>query len=185
MRHASAGDVAGRGRRGFARLMVVAVASMLAFAAGLVTTGARAATHAPPLRHPAIVVFAEPTLPPAVVSVAAAPARLTKAEAAALRIRALAAEARSGKRIRASITQYCLQGTTRTDHPVREGILAADPRLFPLGSTVEVWVGRRSIGRFLVDDTGGLVKGATVDIWVPDCAAAIRFGRRRGAVVLR
>ena len=181
MRRAS-GHGPGRARRGFARLLVVAIASGLAFVAGLATTGARATHHAP-LRLPALVVYAEPTLPPTVV--VAAPAGLTKAESAARRIRKLADEARGGKRVRVSVTQYCLQGTTRTGRPVRDGILAADPRIFPLGSMVELYVGRRSAGRFLVDDTGGAVKGATVDVWVPDCAAAIRFGRRRGSVVLR
>lgn len=88
------------------------------------------------------------------------------------------------RRLPVSITMYCLQGTTRTDHPVRDGIVAADPRVLPLGTTIDLYVGLRYAGRFLVDDTGAIVKGAIIDVWTPSCKEAIRFGRRRGAVVI-
>ena len=82
------------------------------------------------------------------------------------------------------LTAYCLQGTTRRDNLVREGIVAADPRLFPLGGYVEVYVGRRYHGRFLVDDTGGKIREGILDIWTPSCREARLFGRRRGTAVL-
>jgi 3D (Asp-Asp-Asp) domain-containing protein len=82
------------------------------------------------------------------------------------------------------LTAYCLQGTTRRDRLVREGIVAADPKLFPLGRYVEVYVGRKYHGRFLVDDTGGLIKKGILDIWTPSCREARRFGRQRGTAVL-
>ena len=173
-------------RRGVARLLGILLASGLAFVGGLVTSRARDALAAEraPIRHAPLVVMAAPSLPPVLVT-AAAPPRLTKAEAEVRRIRKLGEDARAGKPIRVSITQYCLRGITRRGNPVRPGILAADPRVFPLGRTVELFVGRRSLGRFLVDDTGGVVKGAIVDVWVPSCADAIQFGRRRGTVVMR
>jgi len=40
------------------------------------------------------------------------------------------------------------------------------------------------LGRYLVDDTGGNVLGATLDIWNPDCKEAGRFGRHWGSAVL-
>lgn len=100
------------------------------------------------------------------------------------RARELVLNARAGKRVPVSLTQYCLPGTTRRDHGVREGIVAADPRLFKLGHYVEVYLAGKRLGRFLVDDTGGNVKGATLDIWTPSCSDARRFGRQRGAAML-
>jgi 3D (Asp-Asp-Asp) domain-containing protein len=88
------------------------------------------------------------------------------------------------RRLPVQITMYCLQGTTRSGLPVRDGIVAADTRLLPLGTEIDLYVGLKYYGRFLVDDTGGVIKGPVVDIWTPSCAEARRFGRRRGAVVL-
>jgi 3D (Asp-Asp-Asp) domain-containing protein len=100
------------------------------------------------------------------------------------RARDLVMNARAGKKVPVSLTQYCLSGTTRRDHEVHEGIVAADPRLFKLGHYVEVYLAGKRLGRFLVDDTGGNVKGATLDIWTPSCSDARRFGRQRGAAIL-
>ena len=88
------------------------------------------------------------------------------------------------RRIPVQMTMYCLQGITRRGLPVRHGIIATDPRLIPLGTVVDVYIGLRYAGRFLADDTGRLIKGQIIDIWTPDCREAVRFGRRRGAVVI-
>jgi 3D (Asp-Asp-Asp) domain-containing protein len=90
----------------------------------------------------------------------------------------------AGKAIKVSLTQYCLQGLTRRDNYVRHGIVAADPRIFPLAQYVEVFLGKKYIGRYLVDDTGKNVKGSTLDIWNPNCAEARRFGRQWGSATL-
>jgi 3D (Asp-Asp-Asp) domain-containing protein len=92
--------------------------------------------------------------------------------------------AKVGERVPVEITYYCLQGTTRTDRPTRDGIVAADPRVFPLRRHVELFFRGESLGRFLVDDTGALVRGHVVDVWVPSCGDARRRGRRRGIAVL-
>lgn len=89
-----------------------------------------------------------------------------------------------GDPVPVQLTAYCLQGKTRRDRLVREGIVAADPKLFPLGRYVEVYIGRKYHGRFLVDDTGSRVKEGILDIWTPSCREARRFGRQRGTVVL-
>ena len=91
---------------------------------------------------------------------------------------------RKGDPVPVQLTAYCLQGTTRRDNLVREGIVAADPRLFPLGGYVELYVGRKYHGRFLIDDTGGVIREGILDIWTPSCREARRFGRRRGTAVL-
>jgi 3D (Asp-Asp-Asp) domain-containing protein len=89
-----------------------------------------------------------------------------------------------GDPVPVQLTAYCLKGTTRRDRYVRQGIVAADPKLFPLGRFVELYVGRRYVGRFLVDDTGDRIRGSILDIWTPECRDARLFGRRRGTAVL-
>ena len=94
------------------------------------------------------------------------------------------ARAQEGMVIPVSLTQYCVQGETRRGRQTRHGIVAADPRIFPLSRYVEVFLGNEYLGRYLVDDTGGNVLGATLDIWNPDCREAARFGRHWGSAIL-
>ncbi|HMJ18130.1 MAG TPA: 3D domain-containing protein [Gemmatimonadaceae bacterium] len=94
------------------------------------------------------------------------------------------ARAEDGIIIPVSLTQYCVQGETRRGRQTRHGIVAADPRIFPLARYVEVFLGNQYLGRYLVDDTGGNVLGATLDIWNPDCKEAARFGRHWGNAIL-
>ena len=77
-----------------------------------------------------------------------------------------------------SATAYCLSGRTAMGHGVRRGIIAADPRILRLGTKVNIAAGAYS-GQYLVSDTGGGVKGREIDIWVPSCSEARRFGRRK------
>ena len=89
-----------------------------------------------------------------------------------------------GDPVSVSVTAYCLKGRTRRDRYVRQGIVAADPRIFPLARYLEIYVGRKYFGRFLVDDTGLKIKGNRLDIWTPTCREARIFGRQRGTAVL-
>jgi 3D (Asp-Asp-Asp) domain-containing protein len=74
-------------------------------------------------------------------------------------------------------TAYCLKGRTASGGGVRRGIVAADPRVLPLGTKIFVNAGSYS-GTYTVTDTGGVIKGNILDIWVPSCSEAIGFGRR-------
>lgn len=74
-------------------------------------------------------------------------------------------------------TAYCLKGRTATGGGVRRGIIAADPRVLRLGSNIFLGAGSYT-GQYKVTDTGGAVRGRRIDIWVPSCAEARRFGRR-------
>jgi 3D (Asp-Asp-Asp) domain-containing protein len=76
-----------------------------------------------------------------------------------------------------SATAYCFSGRTSMGHGVRRGLIAADPRVLPMGSRIFVNAGQWS-GMYLVSDTGGGIKGRRLDIWVPSCSEARRFGRR-------
>lgn len=80
-----------------------------------------------------------------------------------------------------SATAYCLRGRTASGGNVRRGIVAADPRVLPLGTRIYVNAGGYS-GNYVVADTGGGVKGRKLDIWVPNCSEAMRFGRRAVSV---
>jgi 3D (Asp-Asp-Asp) domain-containing protein len=74
-------------------------------------------------------------------------------------------------------TAYCLKGRTASGGGVRRGIVAADPRVLPLGTRINISAGSYS-GTYTVADTGGAVRGRILDIWVPSCAEANKFGRR-------
>jgi len=75
---------------------------------------------------------------------------------------------------------YCLNGKTRSGVRTREGIVAADPRVLPLGTVVQIYsAGGSRRGTYTVADTGGAVKGRQVDIFMPSCRAAKVFGVRR------
>ena len=74
-------------------------------------------------------------------------------------------------------TAYCLQGRTASGSGVRRGIVAADPRVLPLGTRIQVSAGSYS-GTYTVADTGGAVRGRILDVWVPSCSEAVRFGRK-------
>jgi 3D (Asp-Asp-Asp) domain-containing protein len=75
-------------------------------------------------------------------------------------------------------TAYALKGRTRIGTQVRRGVIAADPRVLPLGSIVQLRAGKYS-GVYTVHDTGGRIKGNVIDVWVPDNREARQFGRRR------
>ncbi len=74
-------------------------------------------------------------------------------------------------------TAYSLRGRTASGKLVSHGIIAADPKLLPLGSRVHVQAGAWS-GEYLVADIGGAIKGRKIDIWTPSTREAMRFGRR-------
>jgi 3D (Asp-Asp-Asp) domain-containing protein len=77
----------------------------------------------------------------------------------------------------ARVTMYTcaeLGGCNYTASGLRpyEGIVAVDPRLIPLGATV--WVD--GLGIFLAADTGSLIYGNRLDIYVNDYNRAINWG---------
>jgi 3D (Asp-Asp-Asp) domain-containing protein len=96
----------------------------------------------------------------------------------------LASGPRYGDPVPVLLTSYCLSGTTRRGRYVRPGIVAADPKYFPLSRYIELYVGKKYYGRFLVDDTGRKIRGGHLDIWLSSCKDAKRFGVKRGTAML-
>ncbi len=75
-------------------------------------------------------------------------------------------------------TAYALRGRTRSGAYVRRGVIAADPRVLPLGSVVQLKAGKYT-GVYTVHDTGKRIKGNIIDVWVPTNGEARQFGRQK------
>src|ERR1051325_2022280 len=70
-----------------------------------------------------------------------------------------------------------LPGRPASGMRVAKGVIAADPRVLPLGTRVRLEAGPYS-GEYIVADTGSAVRGGKIDVWVPSHGEACRFGRR-------
>lgn len=65
-------------------------------------------------------------------------------------------------------------GITATGEEVREGIIAVDPGVIPLGTKIEI----KEMGVFTAEDTGGKIKGNRIDIYFNSKKEAKDFGRK-------
>jgi rare lipoprotein A len=74
-------------------------------------------------------------------------------------------------------TAYTQYGITKSGTISRPGIVAADPRVLPLGSRIRVSDPTGYSGEYEVLDTGSKVKGRHIDIFMWDKEAAREFGR--------
>lgn len=91
--------------------------------------------------------------------------------------------AQSRKVLLVEATAYCIEGETASGAQTRRGIVAADPDVLPLGTRIRVdGLGRKLSRTYRVEDTGRLVKGREIDIFMDSCAAAKEFGRRPARV---
>lgn len=70
-----------------------------------------------------------------------------------------------------SLSRYTANGT---DLHVNPRVIAVDPNVIPLGSTVTV----EGYGTYIAADTGGAIKGNRIDIHFPTVAGAMSVGRR-------
>jgi 3D (Asp-Asp-Asp) domain-containing protein len=66
------------------------------------------------------------------------------------------------------VTGYVLRGYTFTGTYVHPGTCAVDPRVIPLGSYITI----SGLGTCHAEDTGGLIIGYRIDVWVPTVAEA-------------
>jgi 3D (Asp-Asp-Asp) domain-containing protein len=66
------------------------------------------------------------------------------------------------------VTGYVLRGYTATGTYVHPGTCAVDPRVIPLGSYITI----AGLGTCHAEDTGGLILGYRIDVWVPTVAQA-------------
>ena len=75
-------------------------------------------------------------------------------------------------------TAYSVSGETAAGTETRRGVVAADPRVLPLGSTIQVEGAGEHSGTYKVEDTGPAIRGRKIDIYVPDRRKAKRFGKK-------
>jgi 3D (Asp-Asp-Asp) domain-containing protein len=74
-------------------------------------------------------------------------------------------------------TAYCDNGITKSGFPTAPGLVSADPRVIPLGSIIHIESPLMG-GIYQVLDTGALIKGKIIDIFIPSYEKCIDFGRR-------
>jgi 3D (Asp-Asp-Asp) domain-containing protein len=82
--------------------------------------------------------------------------------------------------ITVSSTGYALAGRTATGMPVGWGVVAVDPSVIPLGTRLTI----PGYGEAVAADTGGAVRGNTIDLWFPTLAQAQSWGRRTITITL-
>ena len=72
-------------------------------------------------------------------------------------------------------------GVTASGAVAAKGTIAADPAVFPFGT--RIWV--PGYGSGIVQDIGGSIKGAHIDIWFPSHREALDWGARKLKVKVR
>jgi 3D (Asp-Asp-Asp) domain-containing protein len=75
-------------------------------------------------------------------------------------------------------TAYARRGTTKSGEKTRRGIVAADPKVLPLGTKVKVENAGKYSGHYVVKDTGRKIKGRKIDLFVPSHREARQFGKK-------
>ncbi|MBU9745870.1 3D domain-containing protein [Lachnospiraceae bacterium ASD3451] len=78
-------------------------------------------------------------------------------------------------------TAYCETGNpTASGKWPREGVtVAVDPDVIPIGSAVMIWdEAGEWMGIYEAQDTGRLIKGRIIDLYIQDYASCIDYGRQ-------
>jgi 3D (Asp-Asp-Asp) domain-containing protein len=83
-----------------------------------------------------------------------------------------------GARLRFAATAYCKGDLTASGVWPRTGVAAADPTLLPVGSVVQVVATPPYTGIYTIMDTGPMIQGRRIDIYMWSCTEALAFGRR-------
>jgi 3D (Asp-Asp-Asp) domain-containing protein len=85
----------------------------------------------------------------------------------------------NGVRMAFQATAYCKGETTASGIRVRAGMVAADPKVLPIGSVIQIdGVADPYKGIYTVLDTGPAIQGRIVDLYMWSCYEALDFGRR-------
>lgn len=75
-------------------------------------------------------------------------------------------------------TAYSQSGVTASGEYTHRHIVAADPKILPLGTRIKIkWAGWYS-GEYVVADTGAKIEGRRLDIYMPSTVRAKKFGIR-------
>ena len=85
---------------------------------------------------------------------------------------------RKARSVPMKATAYAHHGTTKSGAKTRRGVIAADPRVLPLGTKVKVENAGPYSGHYVVKDTGKKIKGRKIDVFMPSRREARRFGKK-------
>ena len=89
--------------------------------------------------------------------------------------------ATSGPRtITVSSTGYSIHGRTSTGMQTAAGVVAVDPAVIPLGTTLTI----PGYGTAIAADTGGSVRGNVIDLWFPTLQQAHAWGRQTVTITI-
>jgi 3D (Asp-Asp-Asp) domain-containing protein len=75
-------------------------------------------------------------------------------------------------------TAYSIEGKTADGTRTREGVVAADPDVLPLGTRIRIHGAGPYDGEYVVEDTGRKINGHELDLYLPSNREAKRFGRK-------
>ncbi|MCU7521644.1 MAG: hypothetical protein HF312_15615 [Ignavibacteria bacterium] len=73
------------------------------------------------------------------------------------------------------VTAYCNRGKTKSGIMAKQGCIASDPAIVPIGSTV--YIPGYGYGKCV--DTGRKVKGHHLDVWLPSRSSCVQWGNKK------
>jgi len=73
-----------------------------------------------------------------------------------------------------SIEEGTKNGITKSGIPVSRGVVSVDPRIIPLGTKLYI----EEYGDAIALDTGGVIKGNRIDLYMDTKKEAFEFGRK-------
>ena len=92
---------------------------------------------------------------------------------------------KAGARTTFEATAYCKGEVTAAGINVQAGMVAADPKVLPLGSIIQIdRVAPRYQGIYSVLDTGPMIQGRILDVYMWSCNEALTFGRQKVRVTV-
>jgi 3D (Asp-Asp-Asp) domain-containing protein len=84
-----------------------------------------------------------------------------------------------GTRLKFTASAYCTGDVTASGVVPRTGIAAADPDVLPTGSVIQISkLGARYDGVYTIMDTGPVIRGRLLDVYMRSCDEAVTFGRQ-------
>lgn len=76
--------------------------------------------------------------------------------------------------------EFNSDGITKAGTKVRLGVVAVDPKVIELGSVLLI----EGYGEAVAEDTGNMIKGKHIDVWLPTVEEARRYGKKQVKVWL-
>ena len=99
--------------------------------------------------------------------------------------REASADPAPGARLRFAASAYCTGEVTASGVAPHTGIAAADPDVLPTGSVIQISTpGTRYDGIYTIMDTGPVIRGRLLDLYLRSCGEATNFGRQSVEVLV-